>query len=571
MSDTINPGKTPHMNMQYGQTNLPVEFVLTATGAHSDPGKDLDVDVTVEGPDGTRVIPAFWGGDRNFRVRFAGALPGRYNWCSTCTDQADGGLHDRWGSIEIAPYAGASPLCRHGRLRMAASRRTLEHADGTPFFWLGDTWWMGLTTRLDWPHGFQYLTADRVAKGFNVVQIVAGPLPDFDAAEASFDKQQANEAGWSWEPGWTGINPAFYDLADLRIAWLVEQGIVPCIVGMWGYYLSFMGVDKVKRHWRNLVARYGAYPVVWCLAGEANMATYSYHAVAGKAQQEKAVLEKGWTEVMQTVRALDPFRNPITIHPSHPDSRAMVRDAALLDIDMLQTGHGGYSSLKPSVDVLRTCVAGSPRLPTLNAEVCYEGIMGGSKDEVQRFLFWTAVTLNACGHTYGAQGIWAMSSRSEPFRGTTGSWGEGFWQDVMHYQGSKHVGLGAQFLRRYPWWLFEPRIEPEVEKLKHFSSFACGIPGKVAFFYLPPNCVDGELLGIISTWNGFLAPIRIETGANYSAFFWNPRNGSVVLIGKVVPDANGFWSPPRKPGMDDWLLVLEDRAALDRMAEQSIS
>ena len=35
-----------------------------------------------------------------------------------------------------------------------------------------------------------------------------------------------------------------------------------------------MGVDKMKKHWRNLVARYGAYPVVWCLAGEAAMPYY---------------------------------------------------------------------------------------------------------------------------------------------------------------------------------------------------------------------------------------------------------------------------------------------------------
>ena len=142
---------------------------------------------------------------------------------------------------------------------------------------------------------------------------------------------------------------------------------------------------------------------------------------------------------------------------------------------------------------------------------------GGSKDEVQRFLFWTAVTFGACGHTYGAQGIWAMSSRKEPFCGTTGSWGDGFWQDVMHYPGSSHLGLGAQFLRRYPWWLFEPRLEPETEKLNRVSSFACGIPGKLAFFYLPSCCVAEELQGINNTWNGGLAPIRIEPGATYRA------------------------------------------------------
>ena len=47
-----------------------------------------------------------------------------------------------------------------------------------PFFWLGDTWWMGLTKRLLWPEGFKLLTADRVKKGFTVIQIVAGLYPD---------------------------------------------------------------------------------------------------------------------------------------------------------------------------------------------------------------------------------------------------------------------------------------------------------------------------------------------------------------------------------------------------------
>ena len=36
----------------------------------------------------------------------------------------------------------------------------------------GDTWWMGLTQRLRWPEDFQSLAADRVRKGFSVVQIV---------------------------------------------------------------------------------------------------------------------------------------------------------------------------------------------------------------------------------------------------------------------------------------------------------------------------------------------------------------------------------------------------------------
>ena len=30
----------------------------------------------------------------------------------------------------------------------------------------------------------------------------------------------------------------------------------------------------MKKHWRYLIARWGAYPVVWCLAGEGTMPYY---------------------------------------------------------------------------------------------------------------------------------------------------------------------------------------------------------------------------------------------------------------------------------------------------------
>ena len=72
---------------------------------------------------------------------------------------------------------------------MAASRRTLEFADGSPFFWLADTWWYAFTRRLDWPMGTRRLVQDRVNKGFTVAQVVAGPLCDVDADVAPFDPQ----------------------------------------------------------------------------------------------------------------------------------------------------------------------------------------------------------------------------------------------------------------------------------------------------------------------------------------------------------------------------------------------
>jgi len=543
--------------MLYARVNVPTELSLAAAGRYGEPS-ELAVDVIFSGAGGEWRVPAFWAGGNTFRVRFAPPAPGRYHY-QVISRPEDAGLHGQVGELEAVPYEGQCELYRHGRLRVAASRRTLEHADGTPFFWLGDTWWMGLTRRLDWPQGFRHLAADRAAKGFNLVQIVAGPLPDFDAQTATWDPQQANEAGWPWEEGWQRLNPAFYDLADLRLAALVESGLVPCIVGMWGYYLPFMGVERVKQHWRNLVARYGAYPVIWCLAGEVNMPTYSHFGDADRRAADKEAQEQGWTEVARSVRDLDPFHNPISAHPSHPDSRAMLRDETLLDVDMLQTGHGSYASLRPSVETVCACLAKEPPMPVVNSEVCYEGIMGGSQQEVQRFLFWTSITCGSAGHTYGAQGIWAMSSRDEPFKGTTGSWGDGFWQDVMHLPGSAQVGLGRRFLERYPWWRFAPRREPEVEQAGRKWTFATGIPGAVAVCYLAANCMEGDFRGVQGT------SLRLEPGARYRAFFLNPRTGAEVKAAAVKLDAEGKWPAPPKPTMEDWVLVLEDPEALAKV------
>jgi hypothetical protein len=425
---------------------------------------------------------------------------------------------------------------------------------------MADTWWMGLTKRLDWPDGFRRLALDRAGKGFNVIQIVCGPLPDFCATTATWDPQQANEAGWPWEKEYARINPAFYDLADLRISLLVEMGLTPCIVGMWGYYLSFMGVEKAKKHWRYLVARYGAYPVVWCLAGEARMPTYAYQDQPDKVKQSEMNQKEGWTEVAHYVRELDPYRNLITVHPSGGSaSRDQIEDTSTLDLEMLQTGHSGYYCMDDSVEILTEAVARKPRMPVFNSEVCYDGIMGGSRQEVQRFYFWASMTSGACGHTYGAQGIWNMSSRAESFRGTTGSWGDGFWQDVMHLPGSGQVGLGRRFFERYPWWLFQPREEPALAELDSKYAFATGIPGVVAVYYMPVLCVEPHLRGMRG------GAVTIEKDAAYTAYYFNPRTGAETEAGAVTPDANGQWKPPKVPSMEDWVLVLENKEALAKV------
>ena len=552
----------------YAEVNVPAEIRVAGPRPSAEPAWTREVDVDVSDTTGrTWRVPCFWAGGTEYRSRFAGPEPGRYTWRLAGAKGGD----EAGGDIEVRPYSGERALYRHGRLRAAANGRFLEHADGTPYLWLADTWWMGFTTRLDWPHGFRELAADRVAKGFNTVQMVAGPLPDYCASVATWAAGQANEGGWPWveregrdrraapEPrDFVRLNPAFYDMADLRIAALLEMGLTPCIVGMWGYYLTFMGEQNATRHWRNLVARYAAYPVVWSVCGEVLMPTYADHARQDRAhmEQRRAELGKGWSEVARSIKAVDPFRNVMTVHPGGGlfQSRGCFDDDDLLDLVWLHTGHGGHYSLRNSLRVLDDQVAVRPVKPVLNSEVCYEGIMGGSREEIQRFLFWTHMLSGACGHTYGAQGIWAMNSRDNPFDGTTHNWGDGVWQEVMHYPGSGHLGLSARFLRRYPWQEFQRLQAPPVEEDSADYVFrAAGVPGVVRMHYHPALSIEqGRWPGPGGPW------IELAADERYTRmFFFNPRTGAEVPVD--MPSADGDGIPaPGTPSKEDWVLVMDN-------------
>ena len=531
--------------------NRVAEWTFTSAKKYQDPFNEIEVDAVFTGPDGAEwKVPAFWAGGETWRVRFASPVTGQYRFKTVCTDAANVGLHGQEGAVTVEPYAGDNPLYRHGPIRIAADQRHFQHADGTPFFWLGDTWWMGLTKRLQWPEDFQSLAWDRVEKGFTLIQIVAGLYPDM----SEFDERGANEAGYPWEPDYARIVPQYFDLADRRIRYLVEMGLTPCIVGCWAYFFGFMGEEKLKQHWRNLVARYGAYPTVWCLAGEGAMPYYlsKNHTADSKAQV------KGWTEIGRYVRSINAFGNPITIHPTQY-GREQVEDPTILDCEMLQTGHGSLMSFPNTVKSLRHALEQQPKMPVFVSEVDYEGIGQASRDDVQRLIFWASMLNGAAGHTYGANGIWQVNRGDRPYGPSPHgmSWGDTPWDVAAQLPGSRELGIAKSLVERYPWWEFQPHPEwiegtdnrigffaPENDT--YFVPYAAGIPGKVRVIYYHPFMLAP--LGAVKAF---------ESGVKYRAFLFNPGTGDEIDLGVVTPDAEGKWTVNRLPIYRDWVLVME--------------
>ena len=522
------------------QQNCTTEIVLHAPATYQDPYNDVDIDARLTGPDGASIdIPGFWAGDDVWKLRMSATTPGEYRWETRCSNADDAGLHGQSGTLVVEAYRGNCELLKHGRLRVAEDRRHFEHTDGTPFFWRGDTWWMGLTTRLDWPHGFRELATDRVVKGFNVVQIIAGPFPDMEA----WDPRGRNEAGFPFEAGFERVNTAYYDHADLKIAELVRVGLMPCIVGMWGYYMPQLGVDKAKRFWRYLVARYGAYPVVWCICGEGAMPYY----LSETKEEDAAAQKKGWSDVMRYVRSIDGYSNLITIHPTQY-GREQVEDPSLMDFEMLQTGHGDLDSVPATAQSVATAVAREPVMPVINSEVNYEGILGRCWQNIQRLCFYHSALNGTAGHTYGANGIWQMSTADAPYGPSPhgACWGNTPWREAMHLPGAAQVALGGRFMARFPWWTFEQDAEwhgkPD-DTNTAYQLQAVSLPDGTRIIYVP------------ICWDPPAIP-NIAKDHKHRAYYFDPCTGEETDLGFIEGDENNQWTPPKPPVVHDWLLVV---------------
>jgi hypothetical protein len=502
------------------------ESSFLSTKSYANPFLEVEVDVVFTQGDKKWRVPGFWAGDRKWTVRFAPPTVGRYTYRVECSDKADSGLNGNEQTLLVTPYEGDSPLLKHGPLRVSANKRYFEHADGTPFFWLGDTWWKGLCKRLPWD-GFQKLTADRRQKGFSVVQIVCGTYPD---EPGLLKPSWANEGGMPYlKQDFSVVNPEYFDYADRRIKHLVEAGIVPAIVGGWGraVNLNAVGLPGYKRHFRNLIARYGAYPVIWILGGETDKS------------------QGPWHELAQYVGATDLYNHLLCNHTSH--LRKALEGSDVFDFDMDATGHNSWATVKDVLGKTRQSLKEEPRKPFVSGESCYELHMQENPAYLQRYQFWALMLAGAAGHTYGAAGVWHMATPEE--HGNWGGWGGQpydltTWNEGMDFPGSAQLGRGKALLITLPWQQFEEHPEWVGKDL-----FAAGIPGKVRVIYQPGRGVYN--------WNGIVVN-NLEAGT-YTAFYFDPVSGRRYDLG--VHHLAGTWKSPNVPSPQDWVLVIQSQKA----------
>jgi hypothetical protein len=237
-------------------TDIPVEsgddlLVVTFTGTAGD----------AEGK--TITLRGCWNGDKEWIVNFAAPAAGTWRYKTTSPDR---GLNGKRGTLKVIPWTQQelqdNPT-RRGPIRVhqgsERAGRYFEYADGTSFLWIGDTWW-NWTKRSIRFETFQAMVDNRAAKGFTIGQLfVPGNGWGRESSVLSED--------------YTQLDTEHVQHIERMIRYANSKRITVWIHGWWSRENldETAGHETLKRWWRYLVHRFGAYNVIWVLAGEYNM------------------------------------------------------------------------------------------------------------------------------------------------------------------------------------------------------------------------------------------------------------------------------------------------------------
>ncbi len=485
-----------------------LSFPLTATFTHSS---------------GTKVIvEGYWDGGKTWRVRFAPSKPGSWTWSTTSSDSGLGGKRGTFSAISpsSSQLSGNSNL--RGHLRIASDHRTFTRADGTPFFYLGDTGWFFGGAALD---NVKKWADDRKAKGFTVMQIMYGSVKD------------GNEGGYLYTSSRNGtdngnyslINPGYFQALDNRMRYLFDRGFV--IAGHPDWLTEsdrLYDLPKAQNLFRYLLARYGAYPLVLSVTGE-------YHL------SKPYWAENNYARVRQLgafVKTKNAYKHLLSVHPG-TSSAVHFHSENWLDHNWLQT----YNSPQNIPLFIQQALAYSPVKPVIESEPQYDAIPGKTAPaDLQRRQAWVAFLSGAAGYVHGAHGIFQFTNMGN-----------------LALPGSLYVSRLAAFFKQngISLSMLNPKVaagkgcvtvnasEPDLRNLTHAR--CAGKSGVIYILYAPIGSSSHALV------------MRGLANHAYFARWFNPSTGASTLVNGGNPintDLNDSWTVPSRPSGADWVLWL---------------
>jgi hypothetical protein len=523
------------------------EIPLTSLVSYADPFDAVDVTATFTGPDGEVIVrPAFWDGTNTWRVRFSPTVTGQWSMVTSCTDPANSGLQGVIRTIQCNVYAGPYAIYQHGFLKVSPNGRYFVHADGTPFFYLGDTHWLFIHERFEtsnipeFASEFQYTVDKRVAQGFTVFQSEAIHIP-----QGGIHTNADEEPHADLTDGLTAADlPGFWNI-DQKFAYLADHGLVHAngfitwtAEPVENAYYTTNYMARLGRYW---AARYGAYPVLWTTAQELDPNVY------GAYNTNTIGL---WYAGAQAVVSNDAYAQPLGVHMqsngngmnSPADSWWGSKPYHKWWPMQLQGEIDG--TINSFVESFWTNV---PAKPIVLYESPYEDFWtttDGARSDGYKAFQW-----GMCGYGYGANGTW-----NDTYDYSNSDWGTAYfmpgsylkWYDGANLPGAGQLTHLKNFYTALDWWNLTPRFnDPAWGSFADSNASLLSSEGNttyVVYFFSSGNST-GTLKGMAS-------------GIPYEASWFNPRTGVYTDLGGITPTA-GQWTAPVRPSSDDWVLLVK--------------
>ena len=558
------------------------ELVLISNKTYSNPFMDVNVDLVLTNGKETYNVPGFWDGGNIWRVRFVCTSVGDWTYTTTCSDTSNTGLHGQTGTVKCKAYMGNLSVYKHGFVKTQENTKYFVHADGTPFFYLGDTHWALGAEPIDM---VKTIVKERATQGYTVFQsepIGAGfdLVNGLDASDIqgfrSYDQKFREIANY----GLVHTNASHFFTSSMQQFIENFGGFTGEVTGfgtkkqqVYTFYdISDEAKDMLERLCRYWVARYSAYPVMWTLAQECDNDFFWEQLADFHGHEKWGLTNNPYRYVAEYMGKYDPYNSPLTAH-QEGSTYSHASNSAFREVEE----HTWYASQwKPSkkgdsiIERALDYFEHGQGKPCVNYESHY--CMLETKNFGARAQGWMSFLSGFCGYGYGAQGTWYYLGNYNADQAgddgvdivTTEQKKAATWQEALKLESSIQTTYMRNFFENtvVEWYNLIPRFEDTAYLEREIGAYGVIASNAdntdiVVYFYNFSDTALAEKPNALHSGTKTGTLKGLKAGETYNYLWFNPVTGKIDHTSTFTADSNGSWVIGEKATSDMVLYVFK--------------
>ena len=442
----------------------------------------------------------------------------------------------------------------HGNLQVSEENRTLQHKDGTGFFWMADTAWD--LYRLEREDISKYMK-DRAKKKFTVIQAVAMHAywsKTGTAQNPLIDRNISNP------------NEEYWEHIDYIIDEAEKEGMYVALLPVWHEALKQEDINNTNdanTYGMWIANRYKDRPnIIWVIGGDTQADGTRLDNLTG--EEEVAI----WNALGSSINNIA-TNHLMTFHPLLRIPSEQLGNPDWLDFNMLQSAREG---IKHSIEHVQTAL--KKGLAVVDGESLYENLahraeynVTGIGEKARRTAFqmrndaYSQLFVGAFGNTYGHNAVYRFykgikTSECDPTADENLSiWicaPNMTWREALSAPGAVQMQYVTELMKSRP-------IVGRVEDQSLLQGTPHATQGIVA--------TRGDGYGMIYSSQGKDITVVMGkiSGSEVKAWWYNPRNGESTEIDEFENVGTHTFDPKGEPTKDprvgnDWVLVIDDKS-----------